>query len=57
MFRKTISILDGGSPTPKLVTSKIIIITYIINNSGYCEITDPEVIVISQLKWPNLKIL
>ncbi len=55
MLRLVILILDRCSPTPKLVRSKIIILRYIINNSGHCEITDPEVIVISQLKWPNLK--
>ena len=57
MFRWTILILDGCSPTLKLVSSKKIIIMYIINNSEDCEITDPKVIVISQLKWPNLKTL
>ncbi len=57
MFRLVILILDGCSPTPKLVTSKIIMVRYIINNSVDCEITDPKVIVISQLKWPNLKTL
>ncbi len=55
MFRLAISILDECSSTPKLVTSKIIIFMLIINNSVNCEITDSEVIVISQLKWPSLK--
>jgi hypothetical protein len=57
MFRSAILILDVCSPTPKLVTSIIIIHMYIINNSGHCKITDYEVTVISQLKWPNLKTL
>jgi hypothetical protein len=57
MFRWSILILDGYPPTIKLVTYKTIILMWIINNSEYCELTDTEIIAISKLKWPNLKIL
>jgi hypothetical protein len=55
MDRYPTFLLDGYSPILKLDASKIIMRLYFLNESVDCKMTDLEVTLVSESKWPNLK--
>jgi hypothetical protein len=57
MSRRLILELDLDSPIQKLDSFEIIIIKYIFNDSYGCKLTDSELKIVLNLKWPNLRAL